>query len=121
MAESRNNASGPEVVVASPNDVEKDFQKYGDMNKPWREDLQRAVARYIASQTRQELADRVLDLAIAYEISLASKGDRQNQVPLGWKVSVRTALIIGGPIDEPEGSKHTVPAQERYRPRSRGR
>jgi hypothetical protein len=84
-----------EVVVASASDVEKDYQRYAAMNKGWRDDLQRAMARFIASQTRHELADRVLDQTIAYEIVVAEDGDRQNQVGLGWKVSVRTALILG--------------------------
>lgn len=52
--------------------------------------------RFVLSQCRYRRVDVAIDLAIAYEILAGSKGDGA----IGWKVSLRTAQIIGGTLDQ---------------------
>jgi len=54
------------------------------------------MERFRLSQSRREDIDRVLDLALAFEIAVSEKGDN---APPSWKVSVRAAQVIGGPLE----------------------
>jgi hypothetical protein len=65
------------------------------MPKAWQDDLKRSMARFVLSQCRHQLTGRVLDLALAFEIAVSGKGD---QAPPSWKVSVRSAQMIGGSL-----------------------
>lgn len=53
------------------------------------------MERFRLSQSRQQSVDRVLDLALAFEIAISDRGDN---APPSWKVSVRLAQLIGGPL-----------------------
>jgi len=50
--------------------------------------------------------DRILDLTLAFEIAVSGKGE---QAPQSWKVSVRCAQMIGGPLwDRQENRRRMV-------------
>ena len=61
--------------------------------------------RYTLSQCRHALIDRVLDLALAFEIAVSQKGD---QGAVRWKVSVRTAQLVGETIEQRKSVRHVV-------------
>ena len=65
------------------------------------------MERYSLSQCRRESIDRVLDLALAFEIAVSEKGDN---APPSWKVSVRSAQLIGGTLADRQQKRATVSA-----------
>jgi hypothetical protein len=71
----------------------------------WKVDLRRSMDRYTLSQCRHALIDRVLDLALAFEIAVSQKGDN---LPARWKVSVRAAQLIGGTMAERKNVRRAV-------------
>jgi hypothetical protein len=74
----------------------------------WRNDLIRSMKRFILSQCRHQTIDRILDLALAFEIVLSS-GDGSN-APLSWKISVRSAQLIGGPLPKRQDIRNRMTA-----------
>mgnify|MGYP003608658306 CR=1 FL=1 len=72
-------------------------EAFQTLPKKWRQRLLRAAARFSLSQCRQEPVDKVLDLALAYEIVLSSD---ETNAGISWKLAVRAAQIIGGDIDK---------------------
>ena len=62
----------------------------------WRDKLVRSTERFVLSQCRYQPVDRALDLAIAFEI--LTTGGKGDNAPPNWKVSVRSAQLIGGPL-----------------------
>jgi hypothetical protein len=52
--------------------------------------------RFTLSQCRHQTIDRILDLALAFEIAVS--GGDGDSAPPGWKVSVRSAQLIGGAL-----------------------
>ena len=59
--------------------------------------LVRSMERFELSQCRRAVVDRVLDLALAFEIAVSGPGPN---TPVSWKVSVRCAQLIGGTVSE---------------------
>ncbi len=62
-----------------------------------REKLSRSAHRYVLSLCRHQPIDRILDLAIAFEIMTG--GGKGDNAPPSWKVSVRSAQLIGGTLE----------------------
>ncbi|RXH12346.1 hypothetical protein EAS56_17715 [Bradyrhizobium guangzhouense] len=60
-------------------------------------DLRRSMNRFMLSKCRTQLIDRVLDLALAFEIAVS--GESESWTAISWKVAVRSAQAIGGPLD----------------------
>ena len=92
----------PEVVPliqsATPIDanvVQDELQQYAALPDDIRRDLLRSMDRFILSQCRCQPTDRALDLALAFEIAVS--GERSS-APISWKVSHRSAQLIGGPL-----------------------
>jgi len=85
------------VTKLDPGLVVSDYECYGKLDVKWKADLRRSMDRFTLSQCRRELIDRVLDLALAFEIAVSQKGDN---LPPRWKVSVRTAQLIGGSVED---------------------
>lgn len=71
----------------------------------------RSADRFVLSQCRYRRVDVAIDLAIAYELLAGSKGDG----PISWKVSLRTAQLIGGTLDERVQIREKVNALYRLR------
>lgn len=67
--------------------------------------LFRSMERFGLSLCRTQTIDRVLDLALAFEIAVSEKGDN---APPSWKVSVRSAQLIGGPLLERQNTRSIV-------------
>jgi hypothetical protein len=93
--------------------IRRDFMTFGAFPGEWRTDLARSMARFNLSQCRRETIDKVLDLALAFEIA-TSGGDN---APVGWKVSVRSAQLIGGAIEARQENRRKV--NELYKIRNR--
>jgi hypothetical protein len=86
----------PHVKRCSPVDIatiQANLRNYFALSPSRRSTLLRAMERFRQSQCRQQEIDRVLDLALAFEIAVSDKGDH---APPGWKVSVRSTQLIGG-------------------------
>jgi hypothetical protein len=64
--------------------------------------LLRSMERFRLSQGRRQGIDRVLDLTLAFEIAVSGPGGEQS--PPSYKVSVRTAQAIGGPLQDRQAS-----------------
>ena len=71
-----------------------------------RDILLRSMERFRLSQCRRQPIDRVLDLALAFEIAVSDDGGEQ--IPPGWKVSVRTAQLIGGRLSERQANRKSI-------------
>jgi len=56
---------------------------------------------------RHETIDHILDLTLAFEIAVSCKGE---QAPQSWKVSVRSAQMIGGPLPDRQGNRRKMSA-----------
>ena len=79
----------------------------------WRNTLQRSMERFVLSQCRHQIVDKALDLALAFEIAVA--GGKGDNAPPGWKVSVRSAQMIGGTLERRRQVRASVSALYRLR------
>ena len=102
----------PEVVpsiqsatLIDANVVQDELQQYAALPDDIRRDLLRSMDRFILSQCRRQPTDRVLDLALAFEIAVS--GERSS-APISWKVSHRSAQLIGGPLEVRKSNRKIV-------------
>ena len=89
----------PRIGAASELDeasIQDQFRKFFTLPQEFRSDLRRSMYRFTLSQCRTQTVDRILDLALAFEIAVSGEGEN---TPISWKVSVRTAQLIGGSVD----------------------
>ena len=87
--------------------IQSNFANYQAATGEHQTRLLRSMERYSLSQCRRESIDRVLDLALAFEIAVSEKGDN---APPSWKVSVRSAQLIGGTLADRQQKRATVSA-----------
>jgi hypothetical protein len=73
------------------------------------------MSRFTLSHCRRQITDRILDLALAFEIAVS--GDSNVAAPTGWKVSVRSAQLIGGALEARRNNRKTI--NELYRLRNK--
>lgn len=104
----------PEIVPRIPSFTSvsceallRDYSAFMALAGNWRTALTRSMERFIVSQSRRQLIDRVLDLCLAFEIAVSSTG---NNAPPSWKVSVRSAQLIGGDLKERQERRNTISA-----------
>jgi len=98
----------PSVNLIVPTDlalVASNIESYRGLAEEYRRRILRSMERFRLSQSRRQLIDRVLDLALAFEIALGEPGDN---APPSWKVSVRSAQLIGGPIAARSGNRDAI-------------
>jgi hypothetical protein len=93
------------VTQLSSNIIAEHYVSFCKLAHDWKADLRRSMDRYTLSQCRHALIDRVLDLALAFEIAVSQKGDN---LPVRWKVSVRAAQLIGGTMEERKSVRRAV-------------
>lgn len=91
------------------------LQAFSAFPRNWRDDLKRSMERFALSQCRYQMIDRILDLTLAFEIAVSGRGE---QAPQSWKVSVRSAQMIGGPLSERQENRRKMVAL--YNLRNRG-
>jgi Apea-like HEPN len=82
-------------TLADVDAIQASLASYSNLPEDQRARLFRSMERFRLSQCRGDIVDRVLDLTLAFEIAVSEKGDN---APPSWKVSVRSAQMIGGPI-----------------------
>ena len=87
--------------------IPSNFANFHALTGEHRTRLLRSMERFSLSQCRRESIDRVLDLALAFEIAVSEKGDN---APPNWKVSVRSAQLIGGALATRQQNRATVSA-----------
>jgi hypothetical protein len=97
----------PENITVDCTTIQQDIQVLSAMPDDWRNDLERSMERFALSRCRHQLIDRILDLTLAFEIAVSGKSE---QVPQSWKVSVRTAQMIGGPLPERQENRRKMAA-----------
>ncbi len=85
--------------------LRSDMANYIALSGATRGDLLRSMKRFTLGQCRRETVDRVLDLALAFEIAVS--GGDQN-LAVSWKVSVRTAQFVGGSLAVPQKNRKIV-------------
>lgn len=88
----------PSVKLVVPVDgdlVTTRIERYLGLDGDHRSRLHRSMERFRLSQSRKQQIDRILDLALAFEIALSEQGDN---APPSWKVSARSAQLVGGPV-----------------------
>lgn len=78
--------------------IKKDWGAYSALPGETRSSLTRSIERFVLSQCRHQFVDRILDLALAFEIAVG--GGRGDNAPASWKVAVRSSQMIGGPLDD---------------------
>jgi hypothetical protein len=83
------------AITTDSTRIQTTLSRYELLSQEQRARLLRSMERFRLSQTRNQSIDRVLDLALAFEIAVSEKGDN---APPSWKVSVRSAQMIGGPL-----------------------
>jgi len=94
--------------------IKDDLSKYESLPVELRSDLLRSMNRFTLSQCRHQLIDRILDLALGFEIAVSGGG---TQAPPSWKVSVRSAQLIGGELRVRQCNRHKI--NELYKLRNR--
>lgn len=82
------------------------IQRYDALPEEFRSRLLRSMERFTLSQCRHKLVDRVLDLELAFEIAVS--GPNRDPAPMGWKVSVRSAQLIGGELRARQANRDLV-------------
>jgi hypothetical protein len=92
--------------------IQENLRRYALLPVDLRSDLLRSMNRFTLSH---QVIDRVLDLALAFEIAVSGKAP--DQAPPGWKVAVRSAQLIGGPLDARQKNRKQI--NELYRLRNR--
>jgi hypothetical protein len=88
----------PRITSCTPADsaaLLQDYHTFLALPPDWRNNLTRSMERFTLSRCRHQIIDRILDLTLAFEIAVSSKGEN---TPLSWKVSVRSAQLIGGAL-----------------------
>jgi hypothetical protein len=105
----------PANATVSAATVQQDLKTLSAMSADWRNDLRRSMERFTLSQCRHQTIDRILDLTLAFEIAVSGKAD---QAPQSWKVSVRSAQMIGGPLGDRQENRRKM--SELYALRNKG-
>ena len=95
--------------------IQENLRRYALLPVDLQSDLLRSMNRFTLSLCRHQIIDRVLDLALAFEIAVSGKAP--DQAPPGWKVAVRSAQLIGGPLDARQRNRKQI--NDLYRLRSR--
>jgi hypothetical protein len=112
----------PEIVPSIPANAtinaataHQELKALSAMPADWRNDLTRSMERFTLSPCRHQTIDRILDLTLAFEIAVSGKGD---QAPQSWKVSVRSAQMVGGPLGDRQENRRKM--SELYGLRNKG-
>ena len=87
----------PRIHAAVPVDaqrIKQDWEAYSKLPGDTRSSLARSIDRFVLSKCRHQFVDRVLDLALAFEIAVG--GARGDNAPATWEVAVRSSQMIGG-------------------------
>ena len=93
-------------VAVKADDLVGAAGKFGALPGEWQATLLRSMDRFVLSQCRYKIPDQALDLAIAFEIAVG--GGSGDNAPPSWKISVRSAQIIGGPLEERQKYRDTL-------------
>jgi hypothetical protein len=64
------------------------------------------MERFTLSQCRYKAVDRILDLELAFEIAVS--GPARDAAPMGWKVGVRSAQMIGGELNARQATRDLI-------------
>jgi hypothetical protein len=100
----------PSVKIVIPADGDRittRIERYARLDPEQHSRLRRSMERFRLSQSRRQPIDRVLDLALAFEIALSDQGDN---APPSWKVSVRSAQLVGGQVAVRSRNRQAVAA-----------
>lgn len=93
--------------LADPEAIKQNLKHFQTLTPDRRSRLLRSMERFRQSQCRREMIDRVLDLALAFEIAVSEDEDN---APPSWKVSVRSAQLIGGQLKARQENRAVIAA-----------
>jgi hypothetical protein len=98
----------------SPDDIQGRLQSFSALPVRLQDRLLRSMGRFELSQCRNAIIDRILELTLAFEIAVSGPG---SEGAISWKVSVRSAQLIGGAIAKRQLTRDNV--KKLYRLRSK--
>ena len=101
-------------VSVDTDSLARDAAALWSLPPDWQDDILRSMDRFTLSQCRHQIVDQVVDLAIAFEIAMHGSG----QGPMGWKVAVRSAQLIGGRL--PRRKKNRLAIEDLFNIRNKG-
>jgi len=93
------------ITTVSGVAISQDLSAYKSLPNNLQVDLLRSMNRFTLSQCRHQITDRILDLTLAFEIAVSGKSD---QAPPSWKVSVRSAQLIGGTLQVRQSNRKKI-------------
>jgi hypothetical protein len=96
------------AVGVEPRTILADTRQFFALPPKCQSDLKRSMNRFVLSRCRTFLIDRILDLALAFEIAVS--GESESYTAISWKVAVRTAQAIGGAIEGRQAVRRKVSA-----------
>jgi hypothetical protein len=88
----------------NPDEIQGRLQSFLALPAKLQDRLLRSMGRFELSQCRSAIIDRVLELALAFEIAVSGPGSGG----ISWKVSVRSAQLIGGVIAKRKMTRDSV-------------
>lgn len=94
-----------QFTPADMNAIQDNLRNYAAFPTKSQSSLLRSMTRFTLSQCRHQMSDRILDLALAFEVAVSEDG--QN-IPASWKVSVRSAQLIGGTLEKRQENRATI-------------
>jgi hypothetical protein len=89
----------------------RDLSHHRALPEELRSRLLRSMHRYSLSQCHRQMVDRAFDLALAFEIAVSGKGG--GEASPGWKVSVRSAQLLGGAPEKRQANREKIGALNR--------
>jgi hypothetical protein len=96
------------AVEIEPRAILADTRQFFALPPKCQSDLKRSMDRFVLSRCRMFLIDRILDLALAFEIAVS--GESESYTAISWKVAVRTAQAIGGAVEGRQAVRKNVSA-----------
>jgi hypothetical protein len=106
----------PRIMSCTPASaarIQDDLRRYAALPTGLQFDLLRSMNRFTLSHCRHQIVDRILDLTLAFEIAVS--GDSEQSAPPGWKVSVRSAQLIGGLLKTRRSNRQKINGLYRLR------
>ncbi len=94
-----------QTVVADPQLILTNIAHFGDLPGKRKDNVLRSMHRFRLSQSREQTADQILDLTLAFEIAVSGGGEKTTP---SFKVSVRTAQAIGGALSERKSTRERI-------------
>jgi hypothetical protein len=103
-------------TAVSAKAIQASLQSFSALPAEVRKRLLRSMERFELSQCRYAIVDRILELTLAFEIAVS--GPSRTEGAISWKVSVRSAQLVGGALAKRKSTRDAVNSLYRLRSRA---